>query len=62
MKAWHAYNAGNEDCHTVVFAETPGKAKAIARQTDAIDYTDFTRIRLRRMPALDCLTNEEGRV
>lgn len=38
---------------TVVFAETPGKARQIAQTTDACEYLEFTDIRAIRVPELD---------
>ncbi len=38
---------------TVVFAETSGKAKAMAIKTDAFNEFEFTEISARRVPALD---------
>ncbi len=54
MKAWHAEDMDSWDGGaTIVFAETRGKARAIARYTDACEDADFTRIRILRRPALD---------
>ena len=44
---------GYADCSTVVFAETSGKAKAIAIHTDAFEDYEFTEISARRIPKLD---------
>lgn len=44
---------GYADYSTVVFAETNGKAKAIAITTDAFNDYEFTEISARRVPALD---------
>ena len=44
---------GYADYSTVVFAETSGKAKAIAIKTDAFNDYEFTEISARRVPALD---------
>lgn len=44
---------GYADYLTVVFAETSGKAKAIAITTDAFNDYDFTEISARRVPKLD---------
>lgn len=41
------------DFSTVVFAETAGKARAIAIHTDACEDAEFTDISARRIPALD---------
>lgn len=37
----------------VVFAETAGKAKALARHTDACEDADFTSVEVRRVKAAD---------
>ena len=44
---------GYADYSTVVFAETSGKAKAIAIHTDAFEDYEFTEISARRIPKLD---------
>ncbi len=44
---------GYTDYSTVVFAETSGKAKAIAITTDAFNDYEFTEISARRVPKLD---------
>lgn len=44
---------GYADYSTVVFAETSGKAKAIAIHTDTFEYYEFTEISARRAPKLD---------
>ena len=44
---------GYSDYSTVVFAETSGKAKAIAIYTDAFEDYEFTEISARRIPKLD---------
>ena len=54
MKAWvvtdeDSYEGGS----AVVFAETRGKAKILARSTSACEDAEFTRIRCRRMPDAD---------
>ena len=54
MKAWvvtdeDSYEGGS----AVVFAETRGKAKILARSTSACEDAEFTRIRCRRMPEAD---------
>ena len=38
---------------TVVFAETAGKARALAQSTDACEDVPFTDISVRRIPVLD---------
>ena len=48
MKAWRTYSRDGEYA-TIVFAETAGKAKAIAVKLDWFDKcVDFTEIRVRR--------------
>jgi hypothetical protein len=54
MKAWvvtdkDSYEGGS----AVVFAETRGKAKILARSTSACEDAEFTRITCRRMPDAD---------
>ena len=44
---------GYADYSTVVFAETSGKAKAIAIHTDSFEDYEFTEISARRVPKLD---------
>ena len=54
MKAYIIHDLkGYADYSTVVFAETSGKAKAIAITTDAFNDYEFTEISARRVPALD---------
>lgn len=52
MKAYSVRDK-NSDYSTVVFAETSGKAKAIAITTDAFNDYEFTEISARRIPELD---------
>lgn len=52
MKAW-LVREKDEFCATVVFAETRGKAKALALQTEACDGADFLDIEVLRMKAAD---------
>ena len=52
LKAWQAYNY-NVEYSTVVFADTRGKARALAMNTDAFEDTPFTEIRICRLPQLD---------
>lgn len=52
MKAWKVEHP-DEPYATVVFAETRGKARAIAMHTDACEDVEFCRIEVRRSPALD---------
>lgn len=56
MKAWCirdevAYEAG---C-TVVFAETRGKAHALALNTDCCEDAEWNDVRVTRLPAMDCM-------
>lgn len=51
---------GDTGFSTVVFAETPGKARALAQHTDACEDLAFIDIRATRAPALDGCYN--GRV
>ena len=54
MKAYKISDLkGYADYSTVVFAETSGKAKAIAIHTDAFEDYEFTEISARRIPKLD---------
>lgn len=52
MKAW-LVREKDECSATVVFAETRGKARALARCTDACEDADFCDIEVRRKPQLD---------
>ena len=52
MKAYYA-SADYLDYATVVFAETRGKAKALALHTDAFEDSEYTDVRVSRRPALD---------
>ena len=40
---------------TIVFAETPGKAKSIAKLSDCFEDTEWNDIYVRRVPELDLL-------
>lgn len=54
MKAWVVTDEDNyEGGSAVVFAETRGKAKILARSTSACEDAEFTRITCRRMPDAD---------
>lgn len=57
MKKLKAYiveeKNGDTGFATVVFAETPGKARQLAQSTDACEDIDFIDIRAIRAPALD---------
>ena len=52
MKAWLAREKDSFLC-AVVFAETGGKARAIAQYTDACEDCDFCDIEVHRMPNMD---------
>lgn len=52
MKAWLVRKEG-EFCATVVFAETRGKARALATHTEACEDVDFIDIEVRRKPQMD---------
>lgn len=54
MKAWYCRNRdGQTDYSTIVFAESRGKAKAIAQYTDACEDTPFTEIECVRAKTMD---------
>lgn len=52
MKAWLVREKG-EFCAEVVFAETRGKARALARRTDCCEDARFTDIEVTRMKLAD---------
>lgn len=52
MKAWLVRNEF-DCCATVVFAETRGKARALARYTDTCEDIDFIDISVNRLPKAD---------
>ena len=52
MKAWLVKDK-DEVSATVVFAETRGKARSMARATDACEDVDFCDIEVRRKPQMD---------
>ena len=52
MKAWLVRERG-EFCAAVVFAETRGKARALALHTDACEDAKFTDIEVSRMEVAD---------
>ena len=52
MKAW-IVREKDEFCATVVFAETRGKARALAMHTEVCEDADFCDIDVRRIPDLD---------
>ena len=52
MKAWFVREK-DEFLSAVVFAETRGKARALARCTDACEDSNFCDIEVRRLPQMD---------
>lgn len=52
MKAW-LVREKDEFCAAVVFAETRGKARALAKYTDCCENCDFIDIEVRRVPKID---------
>lgn len=54
IKAWKV-NVKDEWYSTVVFAETRGRAKAIAICTDTCDGAEFIEIEVHRLKEADCL-------
>lgn len=60
MKAYIVKDRWDPLFATVVFAETAGKARAIARNTDACEDLDFIDISACRVPSLDlCYKGKE---
>ena len=53
MKAWYI-RADNVDYTGIVFAETRGKAKTLALNTDNWCDSDFTDLQVTRCPEADC--------
>lgn len=53
LKAYLVSDRINWDGTTVVFAESAGKAKALAMHTDTCEGLEFTDISARRAPKLD---------
>lgn len=53
LKAYIAYAKGNEDEWVYVHALTTSQAKAIARERELFEDTDYTDIRVKRKPRLD---------
>ena len=53
LKAYIAYEKGNEDDWAYVHALTPSQAKAIARERGLFEDTRYTDIRVKREPKLD---------
>ena len=60
MKAW-LVREKDEFGATVVFAETRGKVRALARRNDACEDVDFCDIEVRRKPQLDKYYSEGKR-
>ncbi len=56
MKAWLVRERDEFFC-TVVFAESRGKARALALSTDCCEDADFTRIEVKRFPEADSQYN-----
>jgi hypothetical protein len=52
MKAW-LVRKEDEFCATIVFAETRGKARALAMHTEVCEDVEFTDIEVRRKPQMD---------
>lgn len=52
MKAW-LVREKDEFCAEIVFAETRGKARALALSTDCCENAKFTDIEVRRKPQVD---------
>lgn len=61
MKAW-LVREKDEFCATVVFADTRGKAKAIALETECCEDASFTDIEVRRVPQMDKYHEDGKRV
>lgn len=57
-KAWQAINY---DCAQVIFAETRGRAKALALDCDAFEGSEYTDVRVLRLLAADKYI-EDGKV
>lgn len=55
MKAWLVYDPDDyaDVSGAVVFAETRGKAHALARDTECCECSDWINICVRRMPLMD---------
>lgn len=53
LKAYIAYEKGNEDEWIYVHALTTSQAKAIARKHELFENADYTDIRVERKPRLD---------
>ena len=61
MKAYEVYDK-DDMFSTIVFAETSGKAKALALLTDTCEESEFTRIRVKRVPKADCLYKDSWEI
>ena len=54
MKAWRVRDeAGEVGCCTVVFAETRGKAHALAMNTDCCEDAEWNDVSVKRLSAMD---------
>ena len=53
LKAYIAYEKGNEDKWIYVYALKPSQAKSIARERELFEDADYTDIRVKRKPRLD---------
>lgn len=53
LKAYIAYEKGNEDEWIYVYALNPSQAKAVARRHELFEDADYTDIRVKRVPKLD---------
>ena len=58
MKAYKV-NDKHDFYSTIVFAETPGKARAKALGTDTCEDSQFIDIEVHRVPKADCLYTDE---
>lgn len=61
MKAYKAYEVDGEYA-TIVFAESAGKAKAIAKMCDCCEDSRWTDIRVEREPTADSLYNGDPEI
>lgn len=53
MKAWVCKDKTESFCSTVVFAETAGKARALAQRTDCCEDVDWCNISINRLKEMD---------
>ena len=53
VKAYFVYERNGDRTAAIIFAETSGKAKALARYTDEFEDSEFTDIRVLRKPEID---------